>query len=204
MIEFAILIVALVLSVFGFKKMKKIQTDKGTSKVLTLLASVSAAFIVFMVTMVIGFVAFVDTPKPVSKENTLKILSVSDYNFTIDDKQAVGIYIGRNDKEYFSITVPRSMIKQGNKIIKNKDNYIKYADITASFNGKQYFFIVNDSASSILDFYIQKIDYKNKNAIIKVYTKIYNPDDNSYTEIKKQNFVISGILFENLTKNISK
>jgi len=68
MIEFAILIVALVLSVFGFKKMKKIQTDKGTSKVLTLLASVSAAFIVFMVTMVIGFAAFVDTPKPVKKE----------------------------------------------------------------------------------------------------------------------------------------
>jgi len=205
MIQLGIMIVALILSVLSYKKVKQIQTQKGTSKTLVLLSSLSVSFLVFVVTVIIGASIFTDTPitqVEVKKQNKIKVLSVSDYSLTMKGKQAVSISFGSSKINYYSITIHRDKIKPNTKLLKNENNYIGSIDSEANINKKHYVFLTRDGLKSYIDFKIEILDHTNKQAIIIVSLKLYNPNDENYIEIKNQKLNITGALFDNLVKQI--
>lgn len=209
MTQLIVMVVALILSVLTYKKTTQIQANKGTSKALTILSSASASFLVFAAVIVIGASIFADTSKTipkqssnVQKQNPLEILSVSDYSNTMKGKQSVSISFGTSQTNYYTLTIHRDKVKQGIELKKDKSNYIGSIDCEANFNKKWYVFLIRDNFKSYIDFKINSIDYKNKQATIIVSTKLYNPDDGSEIEIKNQKLSIKDTLFDNFTKQI--
>jgi len=205
MIQLIVMIVALILSVLSYKKVKQIQAQKGTSKALVLLSSISMSFLVFVVTVVIGASIFTDTPTKqveVKKQNKIKVLSVSDYSYTMKGKQAVSISFGTSKTNYYEITIHRDKINPNTKLIKNENSYIGSIDGEANINKKHYVFLIRDGLKSYIDFKIETLDYTNKQAIIIVSLKLYNPNDEDHIEIKNQKLNITGALFDNLVKKI--
>ena len=205
MIQFIVMIVALILSVLSYKKVKQIQTQKGTSKALIILSSISVSFLVFVITIVIGASIFTDTPTKQAeekKQNKIKVLSVSDFSYTMKGKQSVSISFGTSKTNYYEITIHRDKIKPNTKLIKNENSYIGSIDGEANINKKHYVFLIRDGLKSYIDFKIETLDYTNKQAIIIVSLKLYNPNNEDYIEIKNQKLNITGALFDNLVKQI--
>lgn len=198
MVELIILIIAVVVAFLVFKQIKQAQIKKGTSKGLAYFSSGSIAALAFIVVLVAGATTFTDTGKIKSKD--LKVISVSDYDFTMDDKQSVSIYIGESQSNYYNITINRDQVKQGLSLTKDKENYIKSIDATAAYEKNFYYFLIKDDFNSYLKFDIKKLDHDKKEAVISIKALLYNPDSKDEIKLAQQDFNIKGKLFDNFTK----
>lgn len=201
MMELIVLIIAIVIGVYVFKVTKNAQTKKGTSKPITILASLSAAFVSFVIIVVIaGSTIF--TNSDTDTNQPLKVFSVSDYSYTMKDKQSVSIVFGKTQEQYYDLTVFRDSIKPGIELHKTKQNYIDEITASATFGKNHYTFLAKDGFEPFIKFKILDMDNIKKIANINVSVKLYNADNGDVKELNNYEFTINGNMFDNLVKEI--
>ncbi|MBD9354807.1 hypothetical protein [Methylomonas albis] len=57
--------------------------------------------------------AVISAPYAYAADNSMKVIGVTDFKFTLRDKPAVSINFGESDTNHCSATVQRSKVKQG-------------------------------------------------------------------------------------------
>ena len=142
---------------------------------------------------------FSDPPKESINNNNLfkKVLNVSEYYFTINNKQAVSINCGRNKDNFIEITIAKSNIKNGYK------TYQKYGsdkNINASATINKIYFCLSSKHETFINFSINKINKKEKTAEIIFSGRLVSQRYNKFIEVKETKVIISGNDFYNLTK----
>jgi hypothetical protein len=123
-----------------------------------------------------------DTKKQeVPKRNiSLNQVDVSDYQFTMNNQDAVSITLLQDNSNYFTITINKSKIQKGFKFLRNKDNYNtvnKDVDISATFTNDNFNFLPNVNDNSFIELEVIDYDKINKKAIIKVSTTVVNTNN---------------------------
>lgn len=163
----------------------------------TLLKIFIAAVVLFVGSAFIAAAYQTFTKEPVA----YRVLSVSDFPYTMRDKQAVLINIGKTKEDFFSVTVHRDKIKQGTAIVRDTtaEDYAINADTTK--NTKPYFFMRGKGLGSVISLSVDKLDQEKKEAKITVYLKLHHHTGKAAT-LDKQTFTISGDKYDKLTKSI--
>jgi hypothetical protein len=204
MIELLIFIVSLVVAFFVFKKIKDFQTKKGTSKVLSFISATSISVLAFFMVIIVGGSIFTDfKPKePIENERFLKVISVSDFSYTRNDKQIVSITVGYSKDEYFEISLFRKDVKNGFSAFEDKNNYTKTIDSSGTIGKDFYKLLFKDDFKSFAYFKIKKLDKTNKIAVVEFELSLINPKTLKYWNIQKQTLEISGVMFDNLIMKI--
>lgn len=111
-------------------------------------------------------------------------ITVSDYNLTLNKKEAVTINLLKNDTNYFSLTVVKDKIKKGFTFGATSHNYqtlTNDVDVTAHWNGKTYHFLPNYNNKNFITVNINKFDETAKIAVIEVWVNLSNIDDHNDT-----------------------
>lgn len=200
MMELMVLIVAIVISIYVFKLTKNAQTKKGTSKAITLFASLSTAFLSFVIIIVVASSTIFTNNKDTTQ--SLIVFSVSDYNYTMKDKQSVSIIFGKTNEQYYDLTVFRDSIKPGIELNKTKQNYIDALDASATFGKDNYVFINKDGYEPFISFKIKELNYELKKAKIDISLKLYNINNKEIKELKNCEIEIKDTMFDNLVKDL--
>jgi predicted transcriptional regulator len=134
-----------------------------------------------------------------------KLLRVTDFNFTLRDKQAVSIAVGKDDSHYFDITVHRDQIKNNAVIVREYPDTAyenTVIDATATMSGDYYIFLIKDDIRSLIGFKINTLDYEKKEANVDIYIKVIEPYTEEYLTLDKPGLKIQGKMFDNLVKKI--
>ncbi|MFY9075967.1 hypothetical protein OZZ08_13520 [Malaciobacter mytili] len=128
----------------------------------------------------------------ISVNKNLNLFNVSDFEYTMGNKDAVSINIGESNTKYINITIHKDNIKEGlvinTKEIKDKD----LISITAHWDKKSYF---QNNKNSFTIFKILELDKINNKAKIFLETKLYSVKNdnsiniNSITTIEGQAFI---------------
>ena len=127
-------------------------------------------------------------------------LSVTDFDFTMGDKQAVSISMGKSKDDYYSITIHRDKIKANVTIRRDKNNPKKVINASATIDRKSYQFSLYKGSTSIILVKIKELNHKKKEAVMDVYLKLVDVPTQKYVIFDKTNIRITGILFDNLVK----
>ena len=127
-------------------------------------------------------------------------LSVTGFDFTMGDKQAVSISMGKSKDDYYSITIHRDKIKANVSIKRDKNNPKKVINASATINRKNYQFSLYKGSASIILVKIKELNHKKKEAVIDVYLKLVDVPTQKYVIFNKNNIKITGTLFDNLVK----
>lgn len=108
---------------------------------------------------------------------SLNNITVSDYDFTMNNQSAVNINILQDDNNYFTITVLKSKFKKGFKFLLNKDNYnniSKEVEVTATFTNDTFNLIPKHNQDCFISFEILEYDKVTKKAVVKISTTVAN------------------------------
>ena len=125
-----------------------------------------------------------------------KVLSVSDYLYTMRDKPAVTIVLGGTEINFVRITMLRQDIKQGTKA--ESSNEIPFS-ISATWNSQMFMYENGYKFKSTYSVEISKLDIKNKQAIIKLDFCLQNTTRTDYICTTGSDIIVSGKYFYNLT-----
>lgn len=133
-----------------------------------------------------------------SINKNLNTLSVSDFQYTLDNKPAVAIYIGESKDDFIDLTIHRSNIKEGLTIDTHNKQDKKLISINTQWKGKNYF---QNKVQSFVIFKILELDKVNNTAKISLEAKLYsNKNDDSITINTKS--TIKDREFQNLIMKI--
>lgn len=128
----------------------------------------------------------------------LDVLSVSDYDFTLDGEQAVSIYFGEAENKFCDISIKRSSVVVGYKVSSQRGSY-KDINVTCTWLGMNYVDSVKYPTSFKFD--ITSIDSKSKIAEFKVSLKLVNPYSEKYLILSGTSLKINNDEFKNLKIN---
>jgi len=127
-----------------------------------------------------------------------KILSVSDFKYTMDNKPAVSIISCIDKENSTEITLLRSNIKEGYSIDSKRRDKYKILSATATYDGNMY--DQSERHDTSLNFTIQSLDQKTKTAVIIYSGKFIDTKSLSkYLYIPPTTLTITGKNFDNLT-----
>lgn len=132
------------------------------------------------------------------KPGDFKVSQVSDYDFTLNGRQAASILFTSDKDNYFDITVKRSSIYSGSSVAFRKGAVIKNIDATASINGSNYNIYTNKENGTFVQVVFKAIDRDKNEAKIMVSMKLYSADKDKYFEVDNFTYNISGQAFKNL------
>ena len=127
------------------------------------------------------------------------ILSVSDYDFTWNDKQAVSISFGETQSNYCSTTIYRVSVVTGYKV-SSQQNSRKEISTDCNWSGKYY--MQSSKHSTSAKFELLSIDQKSKTAKAVVSVKLVESNSGEYFTLDNTALVISGEHFGHLTKKM--
>ncbi|MGB7402677.1 MAG: hypothetical protein WA916_08850 [Arcobacter sp.] len=131
--------------------------------------------------------------------NNLKLFSVSDYAYTMNNQPAVNINIGESKEDYFSITILKSIIKENTTIYKRYDRKTKHISMDGYWEGKNYI-VLTKTTEPFIKLHIKSLDYKNKEAILELEAMLISPDTKELLSVPSQTFNINNELFNNFIK----
>ncbi|MBD9360315.1 hypothetical protein [Methylomonas fluvii] len=129
-------------------------------------------------------------------DESMKLIGVTDFKFTLRDKPAVSIHFGESDTNHCSATVQRSKVKQGYTVSSSKRSN---ADFSIECNWDGNYFVESSNHLTFTDFSIVTLDKKSKTASIMVSFKLLGLPSNTYLERHDVIVPISGKHFQSLT-----
>lgn len=199
-------VVAVVIAIIIFIKVKNSFQKHGRAKALSILMGISASFVVLAI-LVVLMASFFESE---TKSHEYKLLRVTDFSYTMGEKQSVSIAIGKNNSNYFDVTIHRDQVKEGITLVREKTKdydsqnewKTKVIDASATLEKINYFFSLKDDYHSVIKFKVNELNYSKKEANIDVYLKLVNPNTNKYISLDKKNLIIQGKMFDNLTKKL--
>jgi len=133
----------------------------------------------FLLLFLLGCDTKVEDKQEQTKDRKISLnnITVSDYDFTMNNQSAVNISILQDNKNYFSITVLKSKFKKGFKFLLNKDNYnsiSKDVDVTATFTNDTFNLIPKHNQECFISFEILEYDKATTKAVVKISTTVAN------------------------------
>lgn len=180
-------IIAIIVWVLLYKYVRKTRS-KVVSHSLSLLASIIALLLTIIVI----------SPSKEDYSN-YKVLSVSDYDYTLKNKPAVGIFVGETKDNYVDITINKENVKENFEVnTKNNSSDKNLIGVTAHWDSITYF-LNSKNHNSFVNLKITKIDREKKEAQFFINAKLYPQDDNTPKFINTE-FTIEGENFNNLVK----
>lgn len=135
-----------------------------------------------------------------------EIIRVTDFDYTLGEKQAVSIAFGESDENHCSLTVQRENIKAGYSIYSLRGNKYQYVSLDCNWDGVWY--IQNSNLDTYIDLKIVSLDRTNKNAEVLIsaklseHKKIGEKPSGDTAELNNVKLVITGKHFDNLTKQM--
>ena len=151
---------------------------------------------IIMITLFVFFLIGSGCEKEKEQIMINKIISVTDFSFTLGDKEAVSIIIGKDQNNFFDITIQRDNVFEGFSVNSTRKNKYQVISADGNWNGKQY---IQSKHDTYIHFSIDKIDKENKIAIISIAGKFIESGRlTELLELSKNTFQINGKQFENL------
>lgn len=128
-----------------------------------------------------------------------KVIFVSEGSFTLKDKPAVTIAIGKDKDHAVSITIQREQIRTGYASILPARIPINPMDIDAVWANRSYILSTNHDCSE--EFHIKKIDRNKRIATVSVLGQMVDPNNlDSYITIPETVIQITDSNFDKLIK----
>ncbi|MBB1293865.1 MAG: hypothetical protein ACJAVX_003317 [Pseudoalteromonas rhizosphaerae] len=144
--------------------------------------------------LVLGLTACVEPP-----QSEMKVIQVTDYDFSHNDNHAVTVYFGHTGGDHYTVTLLRDEIKEGVFIessAKNAPNLV----FDASWAGEYYVQSAKHDTHSSLK--ILELNSEAKVAKFEVAARLVNPKQkNDYISLEKTTITVQGQQFDNLTKS---
>lgn len=137
--------------------------------------------------------------KPINKINGINVLIVSDYDFTMNSKQAVSIIFGESNSNYCSVTIYRDSIKPG-YLSTSRQKSVTDLSLDCNWDGENYLQSSKHPTSANIN--IVRLDSVNKTAEIKISLHLVNPSSDKYFTLKDISLVLNEDKFANLVKKI--
>lgn len=131
--------------------------------------------------------------------NASEVFSVSDYEYTMNEKQAVSVSFGETQKNYCSATIYRSSIKEGYKVSSQQKSN-RNISIDCNWGGKYY--VQSSKHKTNVDFELKSINSSSKSAEIQISGKLVNPYNGKYFTLKNTPILVQDIHFDNLIKKM--
>lgn len=154
--------------------------------------------VILFVLGVIGFVTDDKDQQPEPKATGIlmdKVLSVSDYDYTLRNKPAVSVDFGGDETNYFSVTIHRSNVREGFSAELSRQSGSDQIDASMSLKGKSYF--QSGKHDTWLKFSIDQLDAAKKQAVVTVSGVFVAPLTDEYITVNESTAVISGQNFDN-------
>lgn len=130
-----------------------------------------------------------------------KVLSVSDFPYILNGKQAVSMYFGGDKDNFVDITIHRNNIYKGFNVKSIKGSNDKKISGNCTLGGNMYF--TSSKHDTYVYFSIDKLNKPDKVAEVTVSGKfIENQNFKETVTIPETTIRITGIYFENLIKKI--
>lgn len=134
------------------------------------------------------------------------IISVSDYELSVSDKQAVSIAFGESENNYCSVTINRESVYEGYTVqsVRNNNNKV----ISFECNWDSALFILNDNIDTNVKLELISLDNQNKTAVLMISAKLHELtklSENRFGSIAKLmgvKLTITGNNFDNLIKQM--
>lgn len=137
--------------------------------------------------------------EPEAAINTSSIFSVSDYEYTMNDKPAVSISFGETQSNYCSATIYRASVSSGYKVSSQQKSS---SDIAVECNWSGKYYVQSSKHQTLATFELLSIDPQTKTAEATVSVKLVEPSSGEYFKLGATPLVISGEYFDHLTKQM--
>ena len=129
--------------------------------------------------------------------NVDKVITVSDFPYTLKDKPAVIILLGRDNEHTVSVTMQREQIRPGYVSILPANVPIYPMSIDVIWGDKSY--VMSTKHGTNAEFHIKRIDRSKRVATVTVTGRLVNPKDFSdFSEIMESTLEITGTNFDHL------
>jgi len=132
-----------------------------------------------------------------AESRLLEVYSVSDYDFTLNNKQAVSIAFGESQSNYCSITLIRGAAIKGYSVNAKKNND-KNVSVDCSWNNKDY--VQSSKHKTFVDLSVKSLDNQIKVSDIRISLKLVNAYSGEFFSLDKVKINITNAMFENLVK----
>lgn len=138
--------------------------------------------------------------------NASDIIRVSDYEFTLSDKQAVSIAFGEPDSNWCDVTIHRENVYEGYSVHSVRRNNYKEVSFECYTDGM--LLILNDNIDTNVKLELTTLDHQNKTARVVISAKLHEltkASENRFGSIARLMAVelkITGQHFENLIKQM--
>lgn len=130
-----------------------------------------------------------------AESTAFKVLSVSNYNYTLKEKAAVIINIGESDTNHCALTMLRSSVTKGYIAESTKRSDGSF-DIDCYWNGS--YFVDSSNHKTFKKLSIISIDMKSKTAELETSLKLVDPNTKKYLEFNGIKISVTGQQFKNL------
>ena len=137
--------------------------------------------------------------EPEAAINASSMFSVSDYEYTMNDKQAVSISFGETQNNFCSATIYRASVAAGYEV-SSQQKSSKDISVDCNWSGKYY--VQSSKHQTSVKFEMLSIDPKTKTAEATVSVKLVEPSSGKYFKLGVTPLVISGEHFDHLTKKM--
>ena len=131
--------------------------------------------------------------------NANNVRSVTDFDYTMNNKQAVSITFGETSTNYCDATIYRDSVKSGYSAISNQKS-VTDLSMDCSWGGKNYMQSSKHPTSTNIK--IVSLDSASKTATINVSLNLVNPSSDEYFSLKDVSLVLKNEQFDNLVKKI--
>ncbi|QSB01958.1 hypothetical protein JWZ98_03075 [Methylomonas sp. EFPC1] len=129
-------------------------------------------------------------------DNSMKVINVTDFKFTLKDKPTVLIHFGESDTNHCTATVYRSKVKSGYTASSSKRSN---TDFSINCDWNRDYFVESSNHHTFTDIAITALDKKSKSASMLISFKLVGTSTGVYLERHDVVLPISGKQFENLT-----
>lgn len=140
-------------------------------------------------------VAVISASDAYAVDESMKVISVTDFKFTHKDKSAVSISFGESDTNHCTATIYRSKVKQGYSVSSEKRSNTDFS-IECSWNGG--YFVESSNHQTFTNLAITAIDKKSKTATMMMSFKLVGLPSAGFLERHDLLIPLSGKNFENL------
>lgn len=131
--------------------------------------------------------------------NKVEVIHVTDYAFTLNEKQAVSFYFGESQTNYCTVTIYRELVAAGYKVFSSKKND-RSISASCTWNKKETTQSSKHKTSVVLE--IIDIDKKKKTASMIVSIKLVEPKRGEYFELFDIELLLKDKYYNALTKKI--
>jgi len=145
-----------------------------------------------------GVMCVLSMPAAWADAEAMKVVSVSDYSFTLNEQQAVSVIFGASDYNYCSLTVLRQSVSDSFKFSSTQRSD-KDASISCTWDKKH--FVQSSKHPTGLNIEILSLDKEAKKAEVSVSLKLVEPSSDEYFELNDARLLITDQGFEHLIED---